>query len=152
MENESFGGMLTNILKNGFKSRRTLGIAIISPIIALIIIGYIVTMVGASEPVTIGVINNDNGFGTVNAAASIIDEIKGQANVTVVSINKDDISSDLKNGKIDAALIFPANFTMNLAQKNAQLSIQLEGTDPSKSMLVNQAVSTSVTDVAAKKC
>ena len=150
MENESFGGMLTNILKNGFKSRRTLGIAIISPIIALIIIGYIVTMVGASEPVTIGVINNDNGFGTVNAAASIIDEIKGQANVTVVSINKDDISSDLKNGKIDAALIFPANFTMNLAQKNAQLSIQLEGTDPSKSMLVNQAVSTSVTDVAAK--
>jgi hypothetical protein len=39
---------------------------------------------------------------------------------------------------------------MNLAQKNAQLSIVLEGTNPSKAMLVNQAVSASVTDVAAK--
>ena len=150
MENESFGGMFVNILKNGFKSRQTLAITIVVPLIILIIIGYIITMVGAAEPVTIGVINNDNGIGTVNAASSIIDELKGQANVTVVSIGKDDIKSDLKNSKIDAALIFPTNFTMNLAQKNAQLSIELEGTDPSKSMLINQAVSTSVTDVAAK--
>jgi ABC-2 type transport system permease protein len=150
MENESFGGMFADILKNGFKRRQTLAITIVAPILALIIIGYIVTMVGTAEPVTIGVINNDNGIGTVNAATSIINELKGQTNVTVVSINKNDVNNDLKNSKIDAAIIFPANFTMNLAQKNAQLSIELEGTDPSKAMLVNQAVSTSVTDVAAK--
>lgn len=150
MENESFGEMFANILKNGFKRRQTLAIAIVVPIIVLIIIGYIVTMVGTAEPVTIGVINNDNGIGTVNAASSIITELKGQTNVTVVSISRDDVNSDLKNGKIDAAVIFPADFTMLLAQKNAQLSIELEGTDPSKAMLVNQAVSTSVTDVAAK--
>ncbi len=150
MENESFGGMFADILKNGFKRRQILAITIVAPIIALIIIGYIVTMVGTAEPVTIGVINNDNGIGTVNAATSIINELNGQTNVTVVSINKNDVNNDLKNRKIDAAIIFPANFTMNLAQKNAQLSIELEGTDPSKAMLVNQAVSTSVTDVASK--
>ena len=150
MENESFGGMFADILKNGFKRRQTLAITIMAPIMALIIIGYIVTMVGAAEPVTIGVINNDNGIGTVNAATSIINELNSQTNVTVVSINKNDVNNDLKNSKIDAAIIFPANFTMNLAQKNANLSIDLEGTDPSKAMLINQAVSTSVTDVAAK--
>jgi ABC-2 type transport system permease protein len=150
MENESFGGMFADILKNGFKTRRTLAIAIVVPIIVLIIIGYIVTMVGTAEPVTIGVVNNDNGIGTVNAATSIINELKGQTNVTVVSISQADVNSDLKNSKIDAAIIFPSNFTMNLAQKNAQLSIEIEGTDPSKAMLINQAVSTSVTDVAAK--
>ena len=69
------------------------------------------------QPVTIGVINNDNGIGTVNAASSIITELKGQTNVTVVSISRDDVNSDLKNGKIDAAVIFPADFTMLLAQK-----------------------------------
>ena len=86
MENESLGGMFANILKNGFKNRQTLVIAIVVPIIVLSIIGYIVTMVGAAEPVTIGVINNDNGIGTVNAASSIINELKGQTNVTVVPI------------------------------------------------------------------
>jgi ABC-2 type transport system permease protein len=150
MENESFGGMFADILKNGFKRRQTLAITILAPIMALIIIGYIVSMVGTAEPVTIGVVNNDNGIGTVNAATSIINELNGQTNVTVVSISQNDVNTDIKNSKIDAAVIFPANFTMNLAQKNAQLSIELEGTDPSKAMLVNQAVSTSVTDVASK--
>ncbi|MGB9202128.1 hypothetical protein [Methanobacterium sp.] len=42
MENESFGEMFANILKNGFKRRQTLAIAIVVPIIVLIIIGYIV--------------------------------------------------------------------------------------------------------------
>lgn len=150
MENENFGEMFVNILKKGFKNRQTLGIAIIVPIIVLIIIGYIVTMVGAVEPVTIGVVNNDNGIGTINAASSIIDELKGKENVTVVSVSQDEVNSALKNRTIDAAVIFPANFTMNLAQSNAQLSIVLEGTNPSKAVLVNQAVSTSVTEVAAK--
>lgn len=150
MENESLGEMIVNIFKNGFKNRQTLGIAIVVPIIVLIIIGYIVTMAGTVEPVTIGVVNNDNGIGTINAASSIIDELKGKENVTVVSVSQDEVNSDLKNRTIDAAVIFPANFTMNLAQKNAQLSVVLEGTNPSKAMLVNQAVSTSVTDVAAK--
>lgn len=150
MENESFGGMIANTLKNGFKSRQTLLIAIVAPIIILTIIGYIVTMVGTAEPVTIGVVNNDNGIGTINAASSIINELKGQENVTVVSISQDEVNNDLKNRVIDAAVIFPANFTMDLAQKNAKLPIVLEGTDSSKSMLVSQAVSTSVTEVAAK--
>lgn len=150
MENESFGGMIANTLKSGFKNRQTLAIAIVAPIIVLIIIGYIVTMVGTAEPVTIGVVNNDNGIGTINAASSIINELRGQANVTVVSVSQDDVNNDLKNRVIDAAVIFPANFTMDLAQKNAKLPIILEGTDTSKSMLVSQAISTSVTEVAAK--
>jgi ABC-type Na+ efflux pump permease subunit len=109
MENKNFREMFVNILKKGFKNRQTLGITIVVPIIVLIIIGYIATMVGTVEPVTIGVVNNDNGIGTINAASSIIDELKGKENVTVVSVSQDDVNSELKNRKIDAAVIFPAN-------------------------------------------
>jgi ABC-type multidrug transport system permease subunit len=150
MESENFGEMIGNIFKNGFKRRQTLGIAIIVPIIVLIIIGYIVTMAGTTEPVTIGVVNNDNGMGPINAASNIIDELKGKGNVSIVSISQGDVNDDLKNRKIDAAITFPSNFTMGLTQQNAQLSVVLEGTDPSKSMLINQVLTTSISNIAAK--
>jgi len=150
MTNENFGQMIANIFKGGFKNRQTLGISIIAPIIVLIIIGYIVTMAGTAEVVTIGVVNNDNGMGPINLASNIIDELKGQDNVNVVSVSQNDVNNDLKNGKIDAAVIFPSNFTMSLSQMNAQVSVILEGTDPSKSMVINQVISTSISGVAAK--
>lgn len=150
MENESFGTMAANILKNGFKTKKTIGIAVIVPIIVLIILGYIVTMAGYTEPVKIGVINNDKGIGNVNAATNIIDEIKNQENVSVVYINENDIKNDLNDKTITAALIFPENFTTSLAQKNANLNLVLEGTDQSTNMLVNKVVTISVSAVAAK--
>lgn len=150
MENESFGTMASNILKKGFKSKQTLGIAVVSPLIMLIVLGYLVTMAGYTEPVKIGVINNDRGMGNVNAATSIIDEIKNQENVTVVYINENDVNNDLNDKTITAAITFPENFTVNLAKKNADINLKLEGTDQTTSMLVNKAVSTSVSTVAAR--
>jgi len=151
MENESFGEMFSNIFKNGFKSRSTLTYAIIVPLVILIIIGYIVTMEGVTEPVTIGIVNNDNGIANMNMATSIINELKNQENVSnVVYIDLNEVNSSLKNRSIDGAVIFPENFTMDLAQSDAKLSVVLEGTDSSKSMLIDQAVSSSVTKVAAE--
>lgn len=150
MENENFGTMTANILKKGFKNKQTLGIAVVAPLIVLIILGYMVTMAGYTEPVKIGVITNDKGIGNVNAATSIIDEIKNQENVTVVYINENDVKNDLNDKTITAALIFPENFTMSLAKKNADLNLELEGTDQSTNMLVNKLVSTSASAVAAK--
>jgi len=150
MENENFGTMATNILKKGFKNRQTLGIAVVAPIIVLIILGYMVTMAGYTEPIKIGVINNDKGIGNVNAASSIIDELKNQENVTVVYINETDVNKDLNDKTITAAVTFPENFTTNLVKKNATLDLELEGTDQTANILVNKAVTTSVSAVAAK--
>ncbi|MTK64810.1 MAG: ABC transporter permease [Methanobacterium sp.] len=150
MENESYVTMTANILKKGIKNRQTLGIAVVAPIIVLIILGYMVTMAGYTEPVKIGVINNDNGIGNVNAASNIIDELKNQENVTVISINEADVNNDLNDKTITAAVTFPENFTTSLIKKNATLDLELEGTDQTANMLVNKAVTTSVSAVAAK--
>lgn len=150
MDNESFVTMTANILKNGFKNKQTIGIAVIAPIIVLIILGYMVTMAGYTEPVKIGVINNDNGIGNVNAASNIIDELKNQENVTVIYINETDVNKDLNDKTITAAVTFPENFTTSLIKRNATLDLELEGTDQTANMLVNKAVTTSVSAVAAK--
>ncbi|UTB32429.1 MAG: ABC transporter permease [Methanobacterium sp. ERen5] len=150
MENESFNTMVANILKDGFKNKQTIGLAVVVPLIVLIILGYIVTMAGYTEPVKIGIVNNDKGIGNVNVANNVIDELKKQENVTVVNVNENEVNDDLNDKTITAALIFPENFTTAMVKKNADLTLKLEGIDQSANILVNKAVSTSVSSVAAK--
>lgn len=145
-----FSEMILRNIRNGFKDRQTLAIAIIMPILIMTVLGYMVTMVGVQDPVVIGVVNNDQGMGNISASSSIIEELKGQANVTIVTVKQEDINRDLNDKTITAALIFPENFTVDLANKNADLPLILEGTDQSMSLLASKAVTASVTAVAAR--
>lgn len=150
MENDSFIAMVKRILSNGFKNKQILGVAIIAPILIMIVLGYMVTMAGVQDPVKIGVVNNDQGMGNIKASSSIIEELKGQTNVTVVEINQDDITRDLNDKTITAALVFPENFTVDLARENAEVTLVLEGTDQAMNIMASRAVSTSVASVAAR--
>lgn len=145
MKNNSFLKIIVDVLKNGFKDRQTLGKAIILPIIILIIMGYMVIMVGTGDHMTIGIVNEDSVNGNINASTSIIEKLKEQENITVVDISQNDVNNALKNRTIDAAVIFPMNF----GQKNAKVSLVLEGTDQSKSLLINKALTTAITQVTA---
>jgi ABC-type multidrug transport system permease subunit len=151
MENEGFGRMIGNVIKNGFKRKVPIGMAVFGPIIIMIVLGYMVTIAGTADTVNIGVVNNDQGLGNVNVASSIIDELKGQENVDVISISQNEISSDFKDRSIDAAVVFPENFTKDLAMKKSpEVSLQAEGTDQVKSALVNRALLNSTMAMAEK--
>jgi ABC-2 type transport system permease protein len=151
MENNSFGGMVASVIKNAVKARTPIGMAILGPIVIMIVLGYMVTIAGTTDTVNIGVVNQDQGLGNVNAASSIIDELKVQDNVKVISISQNEISNDFKNGTIDAVLVFPESFTKDLAlKKNAKVSLQVEGTDQMKAALVNRAILNSTMQMAAK--
>ena len=151
MENEGFGSMLANVIKNGFKRKVPIGMAVFGPIIIMIVLGYMVTIAGTADTVNIGVVNHDQGLANVNIASNIIEEIKGQENVNVTSINQNEISSDFKDKSIDAAIVFPENFTRDLAMKKTpEVSLQVEGTDQVKSALVNRAFLNSTMAVAAE--
>jgi len=151
MENEGFGRMVLNVIKNGFKRKVPIGMAVFGPIIIMIILGYMVTIAGTADTVNIGVVNNDQGLGNVNAASSIIEELKGQENVNVISINHNEINNDFKDRSIDAVIVFPENFTKDLAMKKSpEVSLQVEGTDQVKSALVNRALLNSTMAMAAK--
>ena len=103
MSKNSFIEMTADVFKNGLKNKQTIGIAIIAPILIMIVLGYMVTMAGTPDPVKIGVVNYDNGIGNVSASSSIIEDLKAQDNVTVVSISQNEINQqsdlfDVKRG------------------------------------------------------
>ena len=151
MENEGFGSMLANVIKKGFKRKVPIGMAVFGPIIIMIVLGYMVTIAGTADTVNIGVVNQDQGLGNVNAASNIIEELKGQDNVNVIFINQNEINSDFKDRSIDAAIVFPENFTRDLAMKKTpEVLLQAEGTDQIKGALVNRALLNSTMAVAAK--
>ncbi|MGB9978802.1 ABC transporter permease [Methanobacterium sp.] len=151
MENEGIGRMIGNVIKNGFKRKMPVGMAIFGPIIIMIVLGYMVTIAGTSDTVNIGVVNQDQGLGNVNAASSIIEDLKEQDNVNVIYISQNEINNDFKDRSIDAAVVFPENFTRDLAMKKSpEVSLQAEGTDQIKSALVNRALLNSTMTMAAK--
>lgn len=151
MENKSFGGMVASVIKNGFKRKIPVGMAVFGSIIIMMVLGYMVTIAGTADTVNIGVINQDQGLGNINAASSIIEELKGQDNVNVIFIGQNEINSDFKDRSIDAAVVFPENFTRDLAMKKTpEVLLQVEGTDQVKSALVNRALLNSTMSVAAK--
>ncbi|HML06305.1 MAG TPA: ABC transporter permease, partial [Methanobacterium sp.] len=151
MKNESLVGMIASVIKNGFKLKVPVGMAIFAPIVIMVILAYMVSMAGTTDTINIGVINQDQGLGNVNIASNIIEELKGQDNVKIISINQSEISSDFKNGSIDAALGFPESFTKDMAiKKSTEVSLQVEGTDQVKTALINRAILNSTMAVAAK--
>jgi ABC-type multidrug transport system permease subunit len=143
--------MTADVIKNGFKTKNPLGMAIFGPVIIMIVLGYMVTMAGTVDTVNIGVVNNDLGMGNLTFSSKIIDELKNQDNVNVKSINQSNINGDFKEGTVDAVLVFPENFTRDLAIKNnTEVSLQVEGTDQIKTAMVNRAIINSTSEMASK--
>lgn len=150
MENNTLK-MTYDVIKNAFKRKTPVGIAIFGALALIIILGYMVTMAGTTDTVTLGVVNHDAGIGNISAASNIIEEIKNQDNITVISIDESDVNADFKDKKVDAVLIFPENFTADLAmKKNADVSLQTEGTDQMKTATVNRGILSSAMELATK--
>ncbi|OPY24359.1 MAG: ABC-2 family transporter protein [Methanobacterium sp. PtaU1.Bin242] len=144
--------MTFEVIKKGFKNRKTWVMAILAPIIAMMILGYLVSVLVAVEPVQIGIVNMDKGMGNVSASSTIIDELRGQENITLVSLGgESDIEKNMKDKKIDGALVFGENFTPELIiKKSSEINISLEGTDQTKSALISKAVNNASLAAAAK--
>lgn len=151
MKDNNFLSMFTDVVKNGVKNKTSLGIAVIGPIVVMIILGYIITMAGTADTLNIGVVDQDQGLRNISVASKITEELKNQDDVNVISINLDDVNNSFKDRTIDAVLVFPENFTVNVAlNKSTDILLIAEGTDQTKTALVNKAVLTSAMEVASQ--
>lgn len=151
MKDNNFLFMFTDVVKNGVKNKTSLGIAVIGPIVVMIILGYIITMAGTADTLNIGVVDQDQGLRNISVASKITEELKNQDDVNVISINLDDVNNSFKDRTIDAVLVFPENFTVNVAlNKSTDILLIAEGTDQTKTALVNKAVLTSAMEVASQ--
>ncbi|MDD4378182.1 MAG: ABC transporter permease, partial [Eubacteriales bacterium] len=130
MKDNNFLFMFTDVVKNGVKNKTSLGIAVIGPIVVMIILGYIITMAGTADTLNIGVVDQDQGLRNISVASKITEELKNQDDVNVISINLDDVNNSFKDRTIDAVLVFPENFTVNVAlNKSTDILLIAEGTD-----------------------
>lgn len=144
MKNDNIGSLTIEVIKNGLKAKRPVVLAIIGPLIILILLGYMVSVIGTTGTVNIGVVDQDQGLGNVSASSELITQLKDQKNVNVLSVSPNAINSSFKDKSIDAVVIFPENFTSNLAlKKNNTISLIMEGTDQSKALQVDAALTNS---------
>ncbi|BAI60327.1 ABC transporter permease protein [Methanocella paludicola SANAE] len=125
------------IITQCLRDKRTFGLIIIVPSIVMALLGYFYTA-STTQVVTIGVVNEDLGLGSVMLSHDVVDKLREQGNITVVELSRADVNQSLKDKKIDGAIIFGPGFTEDvLVDQTVYASIVTEGTDQGKSASVN---------------
>lgn len=123
---------------------------IVWPIFWILMVAYVFAPPEASSPVriTVGVVNYDiqsEGFNFTS-----MDFIEIMDNITYNSRKLFDVRmyeseeklvEDLKKGRLDAGLIIPANFTMELHIGTAQLEIMIGARDPYSASITQNVLS-----------
>jgi ABC-2 type transport system permease protein len=109
-----------NVTKKVFRDikndKRTLGLIFLAPIFIMFIFGLAFS--GDVKNVSVGVVNNDQGFITPSGEnLSLSDDILSNFEPGVLNIkyydNEEDAVNQVKSGKSYAAIIFPENFTQD---------------------------------------
>jgi len=114
------------ILTQFRRDRRTLVMLFVVPIVVLGLLGYLLDL--GPSTVTIGVVNEDTAV--ISAADRVVADLEESGAFEVVELSRDDVDGQLREGEIQGALIFPADFTQRLATGlESSASLILEGSD-----------------------
>lgn len=125
------------IITQCLRDRRTFGLIIIVPSIVMALLGYFYTT-STTTVITLGVVNEDAGLGSVMLSKDVVDMLREQGNLTIVEVSRADVNQSLKDKKIDGAIIFGPGFTEDiLINQTVNAVIITEGTDQAKSAAVN---------------
>jgi ABC-2 type transport system permease protein len=116
------------IVRQILHDRRTLGLIFIVPLLVMSIL-YLVLNGPSSVPTLAIVRPTGTGSDQVNER---LDKLLAEADqLKHIDIKADQVDAKLNNGEADAALIFPENFTQQLASRQQPtVQIKLEGSDP----------------------
>ena len=125
---------ITRRLLQGFRrDRRTLALLFVAPLVILGLLGYLIR--GTQVP-DIGVANQDQGpLGSAVASA-----LEKSTLVSATSINASDGDAKLKDGSLAAYVVFPSSFSQQAQSGTIAPEVHLEGSQPSQSGAVLQAV------------
>ncbi|MEM1528960.1 MAG: ABC transporter permease, partial [Desulfurococcaceae archaeon] len=109
------------------------------PILWIILVAYIFVPPGATSPVklAVGVVNYDTEVEGLNFTSAHFVEIMskvryGGEQIFNVKNYSDEASliSDLRSGKLDAGIVIPANFSLNLTVGTARMEVFIGARDP----------------------
>jgi ABC-2 type transport system permease protein len=130
--------------------RRTLVLIVVGPLIILNLLAILFRSTAPAIP--LGVVNEDLGItspvgGTINLGQRIADELAAGDTFTLVTLDRDAVDDSLRDGSVQAVIVFPEDFTTHFLQdRQAVLDLRLEGSDPTRS----QVISIQVTQAAMR--
>ncbi len=111
---------------------RTLGLMFGAPILILALLGYLLRS-EENSTLKLGISNQDGGAGVIRAGQLLTDKLKQESGIAVTDLAAADVREAVRNGTVDAALVFSPTFSSDLlAHKPTALTVVLEGSNPSK--------------------
>lgn len=128
------------------RDRRTLILIFAVPLIVLSLIGYLVEM--KPSGVKFGVVNEDQAL--ISVSKAIVGVMEDNTELDLVDLSYEEADAQLREGKIQAALVFPADFTLNvISGQGPAITLLLEGSDPQVSGYVRDSLASAIPQALA---
>ena len=116
------------IVRQFLRDRRTMALLFLAPLLIMTLLNLILNTSSASA--TLDVVPASDSVSML-VAQQIHQRLNGQNGFAVRLVSATTADADLKGGKADAALLFPADFAAQVGSGAASLTLRLEGSNPS---------------------
>jgi ABC-2 type transport system permease protein len=132
------------VMRQIVRDRRTVGLLVFVPVLVLALSASLFR----SEPAVIplGIVNDDEGLtapltGNLVMGQRIADELAASETFTLRTLHGDEIDPALRDGTVQGVLVFPQDFSAEFLQnRQAVLDLRLEGSNPTRSMMITARV------------
>lgn len=123
------------------RDHRTLALIFVVPIVMITLLAFL--MRSTAGPISLAVVNQDAGIlGKAGAGQVFATVLKAAEKLTVTDMTESEAEAAMKDGRIKAAIILAPDLTSTLlSQRRLSFTLKLEGSNPTDTMAVMQALS-----------
>lgn len=132
------------VIRQVLRDHRTVGLMVFVPIL-LLSLGAL--LFRADPPVVpLGVVNEDKGIniplgGRVNLGERVVEAFSESDSFSLKFLTPQEVDLRLRDGTVQGVLLLPPEFTAGFqAHKQAELDLRLEGSNPSRSLMIKARV------------
>ena len=135
------------VMRQISRDRRTVGLLVFAPMLVLTLGAILFRADPAAIP--LGVVDEDEGLsiplaGKISMGQRIAEELIAGETFDVVTLRRDEIDDRLRDGTVQGVIVFPPDFSAKFHQnRQAVLDLRLEGSNPTRSMVITARVSES---------
>jgi ABC-2 type transport system permease protein len=131
--------LMTRIMRQIVRDRRTLGLVFLVPLLVMSILYVVLT--GSSGSVPTLALVRPTGAGSDALYTLISGLLPPSSRLKTITIGADQVETVLNDGDADAVLIFPSDMAARLARgEHLSLQLVLEGSDPSVASAMRESV------------
>ncbi len=132
------------VMRQITRDRRTVGLLLFVPMLVLTLGAILFRSKPAAIP--LGIVNDDQGLttpltGKLVIGQRIADELAAGDTFALVALHREEIDGALRDGSVQGVLVFSEDFSAGFLQNHqAVLDLRLEGSNPTRSMMITARV------------